>query len=113
MVPLQFAKYNVHKKQIMDICFICSILWQISEIGVSLEEAVDIIRLVKDETNRNNLIKSAGKNKTAFELLQDENIQQYVVTFCERLDTILGGGIPVCQITEVSGIPGSGKTQIW
>jgi predicted ATP-dependent serine protease len=32
---------------------------------------------------------------------------------CEKLDQILGGGFKTKAITEISGLPGTGKTQIW
>ena len=35
-----------------------------------------------------------------------------IVTFCRSIDTLLQGGIPLGQVTEVSGLPGSGKTQL-
>lgn len=35
-----------------------------------------------------------------------------IITFCKALDDILGGGIPIGQLTEVCGPPGVGKTQL-
>ena len=34
------------------------------------------------------------------------------MTFCEGLDDMLGGGVPVGKITEFCGAPGIGKTQM-
>jgi RAD51-like protein 2 len=36
----------------------------------------------------------------------------HATTFSQRLDTLLGGGVPVGGVTEVSGPPGVGKTQL-
>lgn len=46
-------------------------------------------------------------------LLQEGCELPEIVTFCRALDTLLGGGIPLQAITEVSGVPGVGKTQVW
>lgn len=49
---------------------------------------------------------------TAWSLVEKE-CNNYVVTFCEKLDIILGGGIQLGQVTEIAGPAGSGKTQLW
>ena len=56
---------------------------------------------------------SAGSstNRTVLEMLQDEQLQRYIITFSEQLDSILGGGVPLSKITEICGAPGIGKTQ--
>ena len=48
----------------------------------------------------------------AFDLLQQEQSAGSIVTFCEKFDDMLGGGVPVGKITEFCGAPGIGKTQI-
>jgi RAD51-like protein 2 len=35
-----------------------------------------------------------------------------IITFCRDIDKMLGGGVPLGQLTEFVGIPGIGKTQI-
>lgn len=35
-----------------------------------------------------------------------------IVSFCMPLDKLLGGGIPLSELTEIVGLPGSGKTQL-
>ena len=50
---------------------------------------------------------------SALDMLQDEESQQRVITFSERLDELLGGGVPVTKVTEFCGAPGVGKTQMW
>ena len=54
---------------------------------------------------------------TAQELLaqsNDPNSKQKksIVTFCESIDVMLGGGIELGQVTEIAGMPGTGKTQL-
>lgn len=48
-----------------------------------------------------------------FYFFKDESDVSHIVTFCEALDDLLGGGIPLCTVTEISGPPGIGKTQMW
>jgi RAD51-like protein 2 len=59
--------------------------------------------------------------KTASQLLEEdatfrrENMRsgtQHVITFCRPLDQLIGGGIALGELTEVSGAPGAGKTQL-
>jgi RAD51-like protein 2 len=49
---------------------------------------------------------------TAKEFIQKMGIHRPVITFCKEIDVMLGGGIPIGQITEVCGVPGIGKTQL-
>jgi len=37
---------------------------------------------------------------------------RHVVTFCKAVDKLLGGGVSLGQVTEISGLPGTGKTQL-
>lgn len=80
----------------------------ISEVGVSNEEALEILQLVK----RAGEAKTHGKSRTALEMLKDDSLQQSIITFSEKLDGLLGGGVPLGKITEFCGAPGIGKTQI-
>ena len=34
-----------------------------------------------------------------------------IVTFCQKIDSMFGEGIPLGKITEICGVPGIGKTQ--
>ena len=36
-----------------------------------------------------------------------------IVTFSEQIDRVLGGGIQLGRLTEICGVPGIGKTQLW
>ena len=51
---------------------------------------------------------------TAQELLAKSNDKRNrsIVSFCKSIDDMLGGGIALGQVTEISGMPGTGKTQL-
>ena len=42
-----------------------------------------------------------------------EQQQCYIPTSSAGFDSLFGGGIPLGALTEVCGMPGLGKTQIW
>lgn len=50
--------------------------------------------------------------KTAGQHLEQQRKSRRIITFCNELDKILGGGVAVGQVTEFCGLPGLGKTQI-
>lgn len=54
----------------------------------------------------------AELGKTALQKLYEEAERPSIVTCCQALDTILGGGIALGQVTEFCGMPGVGKTQL-
>lgn len=53
------------------------------------------------------------KVMTASELLQQERRAKPISTGSRHLNAALAGGIHLGQITEFSGVPGVGKTQLW
>ena len=53
-----------------------------------------------------------GGVSTAADLLQRERRARRVTTFCKELDDMLGGGVCAGEVTEFSGVPGVGKTQL-
>jgi RAD51-like protein 2 len=40
------------------------------------------------------------------------NASRHIVTFCRSIDALLGGGVALAELTELSGAPGAGKTQL-
>ena len=38
--------------------------------------------------------------------------RRHIVTFCRSIDDLIGGGIALGEVTEISGMPGTGKTQL-
>lgn len=79
------------------------------ELNITKEDALSIIQCV---SQFNGLHSSKLKSQTAWEMLNDEAALSNIITFSEQIDNMIGGGIPVSKITEVSGAPGIGKTQL-
>lgn len=75
------------------------------ELGITLNEALGILRVIKGD-DQTPLVE-----KSAYDLLQEEEGETSIVTFCAALDQMIGGGIPLSKITEFCGAPGMGKTQ--
>ncbi|KAL6472100.1 hypothetical protein MHYP_G00182880 [Metynnis hypsauchen] len=81
------------------------------ETGISLEEAVEVLQMLRDDGQRDQQ-RAAAESLTALDLLHQEQTQGSIVTFCSELDAVLGGGVPVGKTTEICGAPGIGKTQL-
>ncbi|PKU35628.1 hypothetical protein llap_14068 [Limosa lapponica baueri] len=83
------------------------------EIGISKEEALEALQVVRQECH-GDAARAAGATRkcTALELLEEEQAQGFIITFCSALDNILGGGVQLTKITEICGAPGVGKTQL-
>ncbi|XP_067682068.1 DNA repair protein RAD51 homolog 3-like isoform X2 [Haliotis asinina] len=84
------------------------------ELGVSAEAALEVIKTVfqEDPGGSGSRRSSTMKSVTALEMLQVERSLPNIFTFSEKLDDILGGGVPLAKITEFCGAPGIGKTQV-
>uniref|UniRef100_V9KU25 DNA repair protein RAD51 homolog 3 n=1 Tax=Callorhinchus milii TaxID=7868 RepID=V9KU25_CALMI len=86
------------------------------ELGISREEALEILQVVKRESSGKETPGSGAlpctRRYTALELLEREQALGSIITFCCTLDEILGGGVPIAKITEICGAPGVGKTQL-
>ena len=87
-----------------------------AELDISLEQAASLLREVQgcienndDGDVNDNLILTASDILNS---QQGSSNACSIVTFCRSLDTLLGGGIPLQQVTELAGMPGSGKTQL-
>ena len=98
------------------------------EIGISKEEALEVLKMVRSATPSSLLPQSSAPSNsvswqqpaeskkrtvTALEMLRHEKSSPAIVTFCEDVDEMLGGGVPLGKITELCGAPGVGKTQTW
>ncbi|RMX55845.1 hypothetical protein pdam_00023401 [Pocillopora damicornis] len=93
-------------------------------LGIDKEESLKIVQTVRSSKDSsqswNKKPTVSGKHSSssipgstnAFDLLQQEQSAGSIVTFCEKFDDMLGGGVPVGKITEFCGAPGIGKTQI-
>jgi RAD51-like protein 2 len=94
-----------------------------AELQLSIAITAGLVREVQSclENNTDNAsgkdhISNVASNRigvSAAELLanHNENSCSSIITFCRAVDQMLGGGIGLGEITEVSGLPGSGKTQ--
>ncbi|NXC20923.1 RA51C protein, partial [Corythaeola cristata] len=86
------------------------------EIGISKEEALEALQVVRQECHGDAGRAAGGSGATrkctALELLEEEQAQGFIITFCSALDNILGGGVQLTKITEICGAPGVGKTQL-
>ncbi|NXF87064.1 RA51C protein, partial [Eubucco bourcierii] len=86
------------------------------EIGISKEEALEALQVVRQECHgdaaRTTGASGITRKCTALELLEEEQAQGFIITFCSALDNILGGGVQLRKITEICGAPGVGKTQL-
>lgn len=77
-----------------------------SNAQITIEEAADVLDIVK--TPNTALLNS----KTALQLLQAELSHWKITSFCKEIDLVLGGGVSVGKLLEISGIAGVGKTQL-
>ncbi|XP_071093017.1 DNA repair protein RAD51 homolog 3-like [Haliotis cracherodii] len=84
------------------------------ELGISTEAALEVIKTVfqEDVGVSGSRRTSTPRSVTALEMLQLEQSLPNIFTFSEKLDDILGGGVPLAKITEFCGAPGIGKTQV-
>uniref|UniRef100_A0A8C0FXX2 DNA repair protein RAD51 homolog 3 n=1 Tax=Bubo bubo TaxID=30461 RepID=A0A8C0FXX2_BUBBB len=86
------------------------------KIGISKEEALEALQVVRQECHGDATRTAGGSGTTrkctALELLEEEQAQGFIITFCSALDNILGGGVQLTKITEICGAPGVGKTQL-
>ncbi|KAK3737466.1 hypothetical protein QZH41_008352 [Actinostola sp. cb2023] len=91
-----------------------------TDLEITKEEALDILQTVRKKPSVTTALEhetqasvtSSPRSRSALEMLQQEQNASCIVTFCERLDDMLGGGVPTGKITEFCGAPGIGKTQI-
>ena len=116
----EWSKKAGYKKGSFTTCLSLS-----TDLGIDKEEGLKIIQTIRSSTESRKSATSksgwtTGKtvsnvisgSKNAYDLLQQEQSSGSIVTFCEQLDDMLGGGVPVGKITEFCGAPGVGKTQI-
>ncbi|XP_034092078.1 DNA repair protein RAD51 homolog 3 isoform X1 [Gymnodraco acuticeps] len=93
-----------------------------AEAGVSQQEALQVLQAVRGGASRRGGASGGGgvggasvgpfPSLTALQLLQEEQSQRSIFSFCSQLDATLGGGLPVGKTTEICGAPGTGKTQL-
>ncbi|XP_067951651.1 DNA repair protein RAD51 homolog 3-like [Watersipora subatra] len=77
------------------------------DASITKEEALQVLQLVRKEDEA-----SAIMSCTAHSIAQQEQATLGIVTFSQKIDNMLGDGIPLSKITELCGVPGVGKTQM-
>ncbi|GFR81756.1 DNA repair protein RAD51 homolog 3 [Elysia marginata] len=77
--------------------------------GLHLDETEQVLKILHEDSKKSELVGI----KSALDLLLKEQDQEHIVTFCEAMDMLLGGGIPLGRLVEFCGAPGVGKTQFW
>ena len=83
------------------------------ELAISTTEAASLYREIQQcASNQQQPIP-----KTVSQILQETSgalasSPNSIITFCRQVDQLLGGGIALGELTEVAGVPGSGKTQL-
>ncbi|EQC32455.1 hypothetical protein SDRG_09782 [Saprolegnia diclina VS20] len=72
---------------------------------ISFQEASFVLTAIKGP-------RGATLGLSAFDVLAQLDAYPPIRTFVPGLDDVLGGGIPIGEITEICGTPGVGKTQL-
>lgn len=96
------------------------------ELQVAQSEAIEILRQIREYIDQNKedeaklMIRSQEKVKlksfggtSALDLLKKEDKAKRIITFSQKIDEMLEGGVKVGSTTEICGSPGIGKTQLW
>ncbi|KNC56404.1 Rad51 DNA recombinase 3 [Thecamonas trahens ATCC 50062] len=78
--------------------------------GSGRSAAVSLAALVGGGTAQESGAEEVGRS--AYALLLEERQQVPIITFCAEVDEMLGGGVPLGKVTEFTGAPGIGKTQL-
>lgn len=84
------------------------------ELSCSPSKAAEYVQELDEALNSVGLSKASASSvsnlPTAASLLT--NTTRQIVSFCLPLDKLLGGGVSLAEVTEIAGLPGSGKTQL-
>jgi len=63
--------------------------------------------------HKSNEIARPSTTRTAADILSSHlEFKRPIVSFCQSIDSLLGGGFAVSEVTELVGLPGVGKTQL-
>ena len=89
------------------------------ELNITAVEALSILKSLQvtpsaDGTMDTTATTTSSSSSTfsAFQLSNLHTGERFIITFCRAIDIMLGGGVPIGQITELVGLPGIGKTQM-
>lgn len=79
-------------------------------LGVSLSLSCDL-QLAPLSSSYSRLIQ-LNPNTQNTNTQQESKARPKIISFCKAVDSMLGGGVHKGQLTEIAGLPGTGKTQI-
>lgn len=89
------------------------------ELKISVETALMILKCAagsgNDKEVNTNVDKTqypTAKSFTAKDMIEKAIALKPIITYSRSMDTMLGGGVCIGQLTEFCGPPGVGKTQI-
>jgi RAD51-like protein 2 len=86
-----------------------------AELNLSLAEAASIVREVESaiQSVTGSDTHQSRKTATALSILKrTKTTERTIVTFSKAIDNLLGGGFSKSEVTEIVGLPGTGKTQL-
>lgn len=112
-----FATRGFHSKQEVQESFRSGGLSNLAaELGIAMPEAgriwQELQSLDSDQQKENKQPRTNRRPVSAQALLsQRSEGSSSIITFCREIDQMLGGGIPLGELTELAGSPGAGKTQ--
>ncbi|XP_045173689.2 DNA repair protein RAD51 homolog 3-like isoform X2 [Mercenaria mercenaria] len=74
------------------------------DIGLNIHDCENILQVVEN--------RKSCSPRSALQIFKEEESTAAIMTFSEKLDVALGGGIRNGMLTEICGVPGVGKTQL-
>lgn len=91
----------------------------VSELNVDVGMASAILSAVRGEVTSSggrgasaSVVRAHAPYRDCLSLLHEERTSRRIITVGQELDKLLGGGVPLHQLSEFSGVPGVGKTQL-
>lgn len=111
MKSVRIVFFNTLLFHIYHLNVILRATYQIADAGIGHRDALQVLQVARTAAQISKQLDS--KLIPVQQLLQNEQNRNPIVTFCAKLDEVLGGGIPLCKLTEFCGPPGIGKTQLW
>jgi RAD51-like protein 2 len=82
------------------------------DLSRELELPHDVALRVLQSIDSKSILRGPNASVNAKDILCNRVSGKSIVTFCKGVDSIMGGGVPLGQITEFCGVPGIGKTQL-
>ena len=92
------------------------------ELKISMETALMILKCASGASNDGNIDQNIDPNQhpkaitnkvfTAKDMIEKAIALKPIITYSQSMDSMMGGGVCIGQLTEFCGPPGVGKTQI-